>query len=458
MRATSLALLALLLVIAAPASAETRAAYGGALQAALPAAPTTLDPLHGGPADGELAALIYDTPYVLVDGKPRPHLATLEPGDARARLLVRPDVRFSDGSALTARDVAASLSRALADPSGWMLAPIKSVRAVGDDVVELELSRPTPELPLLLTTPAAMVTPAGQPPRARAVGSGPFVVETWDATGARLAPNPACFAGRAYVAALVLRVFAARADEAGSFELGALSAARHEAALDTPRRPASVVEGPQTLTGYVAVARGPDAQLLRRALALGINRERLRRLTVREPAVAAAAAVPPALGGAAGKPAYDPARARADLEARFGATRPKLSLLVDAARFDDRDVAERILADLARVGIDVAIEAVDAAQYQTRLDAGRYDLALGLTRPPAPDATLAALALLAAVDPAAARAALARSATPAVDVEAARIVPLYHRAARVRAAPELRGLRVDFAGRVGWADVSFRQR
>lgn len=437
----------------ARARGETRAAYGGVAQVALPSAPTTLDPLHGGLADGELAALVYDTPFVVADGKPRPSLATsLALGDTRARLTLRGDVRFSDGTPLTARDVAASITRALGEPGGWTLAPIKSARAVADDAVELELTRPTPELPLLLATPAAMVTPGGAAPQKRAVGSGPFVVDAWDASGARLSPNASAFAGRPYLSSLVLRAFASRADESGSFELGALQAAR-QAGGSEARRAASVVEGPQTITGFVAVARGPDAALFRRALALGVNRERLRRLTVRDPAVAAAGAVPPALGGAAGKAAYDPARAKSEIEARFGAARPHLGLLVDGSRAEDRDVAERVLADLARVGIDVAIESVDAAQYQARLEAGKFDLVVGAARPPAPDATLAAWALIATVDAAAARTALARSPSPPVDLETSRVVPLFHRAARVRAAAELRGLRVDFAGRAGWADA-----
>jgi ABC-type transport system substrate-binding protein len=188
-------------------------------------------------------------------------------------------------------------------------------------------------------------------------------------------------------------------------------------------------------------------------LALAINRERLRRLTVREPATVAAGAVPPALGGASARPPYDPARARAEVERRWPGTRPRLGLLVDASRLDDRDVAERILADLARAGVDVTIDAVDAAPYQARLDAGRYDLVLGAAAAPAPDGALAALALVAAVDPAAARAAHARVVGASVDIEGTRVVPLFHRSARLQIAPELRDLRVDGAGRAGWADA-----
>ena len=166
MRATlpfaSLAALASFALLAT-AHAETRAQYGGAVQAAMASAPTTFDPLRGGPGDAEVAALVFDTPFAIgADGKPRPSLALAldnADGATRARLILRPDVHFSDGTLLTARDVAASLARALRDPAGWTLAPVKSVRAVADETVELELSRPTPELALLLSTPAAAVTP-----------------------------------------------------------------------------------------------------------------------------------------------------------------------------------------------------------------------------------------------------------------------------------------------------------
>ena len=460
---TRTAMLALLVAPAA-AVAETRAVYGGSVQAALSSAPTTFDPLRGGPGDAEIAALVYDTPFVLdAAGKPKPSLALAldnPAGSLHARLTLRPELRFSDGSALTARDVAASLTRALRDPAGWSLAPIRAAHAAGDETVELDLTRPTPELALLLSTPAAMITPNGMVSAKRPIGSGPFVVEAYDVQSMRLAANPSCANGRPYLASLVLRAWPTRGDESGSFEVGSSQVMRHLAAtaIDqaSAHHAAVAVDGPQTITGFIAVGRIPDFALVRRILALALNRERLRRLTVREPAVVASGAVPPALGGATDHAAYDPARARSEVERRWASARPKLSLLVDATRFDDRDVAERILADLGRAGIDVTIDAADAATYQARVDGGRYELVLGAAAPPAPDGTLAALALVAAVDAPAARAALARGTT--VDLEATRVVPLFHRAARVQAAPELRDLRVDGAGRVDWPDVHWQAR
>ena len=94
--------LALVALAASTATAETRAQYGGAAQAAMASAPTTFDPLHGGPGDAEVAAQVFDTPFVIdADGKPRPSLALAldnPAGALRARLTLRPEVRFSDGA------------------------------------------------------------------------------------------------------------------------------------------------------------------------------------------------------------------------------------------------------------------------------------------------------------------------------------------------------------------------
>lgn len=423
-----------LLLVAAVAHAETRAQYGGDATAALASAPTTLDPLRGGPGDAELQALVFDTPFVIADGKPRPSLALAldnPPGGRRARLIVRNDVKFSDGTPLTARDVLASLHRALR--KSWTLAPIASLTPAGDQAIDIELSRPTPELALLLASPAAMVTPGGAAPNGHAVGSGPFVVESSDAATVRLVANSSHFAGRPYLHALTMRAYPARGDESGAYEVGALQAARHAPPADVPqRRPAVAVEGPQTMVGFVAVGKIANADAIRRALALAINRERLRRLTVREPASAI-------------KATYDPARAKSEID-RIGGAR--LSLLVDGSRLDDGDVAGRILADLARVGIALTIEAVDAAQYQARLQSGRYELYLGAVAA-APE--WEPIALVAAVDAEAASAAMAKGG--AVDLEKSRVVPLYRRTTRLFVAPELRDLAVDGLGRAGWADA-----
>ncbi|HZS39081.1 MAG TPA: ABC transporter substrate-binding protein [Polyangia bacterium] len=456
--ALSLASFASLASYAPRAHAETRAAYGGQALGALASSAVDLDPLSLNPGDGEIAALLFDSPF-RVDplGRLRPQLALALDVDRatplRARLRLRPDVRFHDGTPLRAKDVAASLARALQSPAGWMLAPIRAARAVADDVVEIDLARPAPDLALLLSTPAALVTPGGAH---RSIGSGPFRLDAVDNGQVRLSAHAACFAGRPYLDGLTLRAYGSRPEEAGAWDVGALHVARHlGAGVDR-----AAVEGPMTITEYLAIGRGiSDAFVAPFAAAfeLGIDRDRLRRLAVRERAVPARSPAPPALGGASGVPVYDPAAATRAFADKVPAEARKVSLVVDKSRLEDRAVADRILADLARVGIEVAIDLADAASYQQRLQSGRYELLLGASAPPAPDGGLAELALVAVADPAIARAALLR-APAAIGAQAApRVVPLYHRAPRLHHAAELRGLAVDGAGRASWADAHWRR-
>src|SRR5262249_22276414 len=150
--------------------------------------------------------------------------------------------------------------------------------AAGDDVVELELSRPAPDLALLLATPAASVTPGGAAPGDRPVGSGPFTLAS-AADGIRLNANAGHFAGRPYLDALTLRATPGRTGGAQRSEAGALDAPRQAAAMPGARRSSEAIEGPRALIGFVAAghsltddAAGP----LMTALKLGVDRERLR--------------------------------------------------------------------------------------------------------------------------------------------------------------------------------------
>jgi MarR-like DNA-binding transcriptional regulator SgrR of sgrS sRNA len=415
-------------MLAARAGAEIRPAYGGGAQAALASAPTTLDPLSGEPGDLEAAALVYDTLFRVEGGKVRPHLAlTLENVEQHARIVLRPDIKLHDGTVLKAADVAASLTRAMKSPAGWMLAPIASVRAASDDVVELQLHRPAPDLPLLLSTTAALIVPA----HAREAGSGPFLVDKQDHESVALRAFAEHFAGRPYLDKLQLRSFASATEEAGAYEIGALQASRHFLG-GTSRH----TDGATGITVFLAVGGGvPMAAELQKALAAGLDRERLRRL----------AGAPSVMVSAPNLPRVN-----------LPPPRPRLGLLVDQSRFEHRALADRLLAELARIGVDGSIELVDADTYHQRRERGQYQLLLGDALPPAADAALTDLALVAAVDPAAARAALLRA--PAAPHAAERVIPLVRRGARITHSADLRGLAVDGAGRVAWPDAHWKGR
>ena len=182
----------------------------------------------------------------------------------RARLTLRADVKFHDGAALTAGDVAASLGHSLKQPGGWMLAPIVAARAVSEQVVELQLSRPAPDLPLLLSTPASAVILPGGAPRAKPVGSGPFAVDKIDHGTVALRAFAEHFAGRPYLDHLVLRAFASRTEEAGAYEIGALMASRHGVSAfegGAPRHAGTVTDGPPGITVFLAIGPKISAEL-----------------------------------------------------------------------------------------------------------------------------------------------------------------------------------------------------
>jgi MarR-like DNA-binding transcriptional regulator SgrR of sgrS sRNA len=452
-------LLALSAIAPGTARGEGRALYGGTLEGALPSAAGAVDPLSPAPGDRELVSLIYDTPFRLdASGRPHPHLAlslegpSLPPSatelasGARVRMRIRSDVRFHDGTPLGASDVAASITRALGTPAGFMLAPIRAARAIGSDVVELELSRAAPDLPLLLASRAASVLPAGRPRAGLPIGSGPFAVAAVEDGRVRLVANPAHFAGRPYLDTLTLVAFASRTEEAQRYQLGALRVARHlsNGQARATREGSASIEGSLVLTGFLALGGDlPKAMVapLGSALAMGLDRERLRRQVEGHSERLESDATAP----------VDVARARA----LIGESRPSATLIYDRSDFDERAIADRLLVELGQLGVDVTIEPVESAQFWRRIESGQYGFALGVSAPPVGEAPLGPLALLALVDAPLAKSLLQRTpaASVVVDLRAARVIPLYRCAPRAHFAKEVRGLVMGGSGAIDWADL-----
>lgn len=99
------------------------------------------------------------------------------PDPLRWIFYLRPGVRFHHGGQLTSRDVVASLSRCRQLP---LFSHLKQVVAQGALCVMIELTEPEPQLPQLLTDPAALILPADHAMRpdfaSRPSGSGPYQV------------------------------------------------------------------------------------------------------------------------------------------------------------------------------------------------------------------------------------------------------------------------------------------
>lgn len=103
---------------------------------------------------------------------------------------LRPDLRFSDGSPLTAADVVASLQALLdpknASPALHNIGPIKAVSAKDSNTVLIETEAPYADLPVMLAYPDAKIIPAhiaqGQYDKlsSASLGAGPFQLVSYD--------------------------------------------------------------------------------------------------------------------------------------------------------------------------------------------------------------------------------------------------------------------------------------
>jgi len=370
------ALLAGLLSLATPpARAADRPVYGGELQVALPLPPRVSDPAQAREAqDAWLAGALHATPLTLLEGgRLGPGLLTAVPEplqDGRSfQLTLREGLRFSDGTPLTTRELAASLARLLrpelASPHAWVSVAIQGADAVlegrgtalsglqllSDRELQVTLSFPFPGFPAALAAlPAAVVSPSG-------AGAGPFRPEG----PARLVASEHHWRGRPFADALAFSApdprTLAREIEAGALDLSL----RPEAAAGGAPLPARGL-------AFAAVngrRLGAGAPAVRRVLA-ALDRSDLVRRFVRAPAEPLAALLPAdlltplptAAPGGAGQPPV------------------RLALLVPGWLTDARAVGERLQVRLFDAGLRPALEALDQGRYAARLAAGDYDVAL----------------------------------------------------------------------------------
>jgi ABC-type transport system substrate-binding protein len=479
------ALLALV-VIAGVAHAETRPRYGGTVEATLLGAPVTFDPTAAQThADITVSDLVFDTLYrVGPSGVPAPHLAAGPPDLDNARtkvtIALRRGVVFHDGSKLTASDVVASLDRVRATSARWALAPIAALSAPNADTVEIVLRAPVPELPTLLALPLTGVTKGGKAPTfEKSIGSGPFAVEGFDRAKKRLRLKAFDdhFAGRPYLDALVFGWYDTADGEARRFETGATQvSARGTGAFAgaQPKFRAEDVEGPAALLVYVGFGKAhadvTGDRAFRRAVDLALAREALKTVTSGERVVPTREPVPIEAGGSSPSHAARngdlPAAQAALAEAakRVKALAPdkvgklKLSIYVEDTRPDDREIAERVVRALDKLGIASAVIAESAPQFRDRVAKGGADLWIGQIAVPVANAWLWWAAAFAAGGD---NWAMQRLANGSVDPAAAQkqfaaqlpIVPLMFRAVKFWHRSDVRGLVFDASGRPCFAEV-----
>jgi MarR-like DNA-binding transcriptional regulator SgrR of sgrS sRNA len=472
------------LAAAGSARAEQPPGYGGSVVASLLGEPVSLDPVRAhSHAEVSLTSLVFDSLYRIDSrGRAQPHLASALPRTAGDRLTVRiplvAGATFHDGSQVGADDVVASLRRLQSSSEAdWLLAPVREIRAEDGEVV-LRLRRDTPELALLLSAPQAAVTKGGAAPRIGAViGSGPFRVGSFDRRRQRvlLTAFETHFAGRPYLDAVELRWFRDPDEEARRYERGLSHLSLRGAAAFSGHQPkyaTDEVEGPATLLVYVGFgsAHRPitHSRDFRRALSLSIARVGLKGVGAGERVVPSVYPDAVDIGGEATERSQRVERATAArtamaravsrVSALAPARRPELEVLIDDSRPDDREVAEKIVAALYRLGVRARITALPAVRFDSRVRRGACDLYVGQLATPLPSPALATAAAFAAGDDNWTERMLAKTrlrddGTRAWFEQRLPILPLFHRAVRVHHRRNLRGIGFDRLSRIGFADI-----
>lgn len=373
--------------------------------------PRSLDPaLSTDVPTGEMVALAYDgLTQFDPDGRLVPALAErwrAERGGRRYVFHLRAGVEFHDGTPFRAEDVRRSFLRVL-DPAtkggrAWPLFPIagaqeyaagqapdvRGIQLLGDTAVAFELTEPLAVFPKFLAMPVASIVPTPAPPElgARPVGTGPWRFLAWQHDDYLLwGKNPDHWGGPPAADTLSVRIIPEPLTQAAEFEAGRLSVVEipfGETEKWRGEHPDWLRQRPALRVTYVALntRRGAlrDARV-RRALNHAVNVPEILQRVYGGRGILARGAVPPTLPGSDTARAayrYDPDLARRLLADAGYAGGVDLELWRSGTNVVLGRVAQAIQADLARVGVRVAIIARDASSQREAARKGAADLAL----------------------------------------------------------------------------------
>jgi ABC-type transport system substrate-binding protein len=324
---------------------------------------------------------VFEPPYALPveDRPPEPVLFSgpMSPvGEGQLAATIRPGLKFSDGTPVTAAHVATSLGRT------DVLARAASVEAQGDKVV-FRLRRPNARFDLVLAQSYSAIVLEKD---GRLYGTGPFMVaDGADAQQLRLVKNPHYrnpvaldeieFRVHASAEALATAVEAGEVDLTGSLSRDDVARVREARKLFLPGTSTAILYF-NTERPYLASA---DT---RKALALAIDRLEVTRTSYANAlAFAASGLLPPMMGTFRDGLAPNLDRARELLAARRGELPPRLRLvLVWGPRPylpQPKTAATVVARQLGELGVGVeVVPTVNVEEYNRKVRAGEYDMLL----------------------------------------------------------------------------------
>ncbi|MFZ5746935.1 MAG: peptide ABC transporter substrate-binding protein [Pseudomonadota bacterium] len=332
------------------------------------------------------------------DGGTEPGLALAPRCEALVcRYRLRPGLRFSDGTPITADVFARGFARLKAPetaaPTAALFDGITTVEADGPGTVVVRLARPLPTLGYLLAHPAMAALPmhriaaagAGWTADRPLVTSGPYRLADWR-LGDRieLERNPRWHGGAAPAPAIRWqpgedKLAALRRFRAGDADtVSDIAPARLEWAR--AHLPGTVHVAPYAGTYYFAfnTRRAPFSDVrVRRALSMAVDRDWIARRLLGTGETPATGIVPPALGGTAPDPlGHDPAAIRRLLaDAGYGPGHPLRFTIRFNSGGDHRRVAVALAAMWAPYGVEAQLLNSEAQLHFAALRTGDFDLA-----------------------------------------------------------------------------------
>lgn len=387
------------------------------LNVALAAPATSLDPLfYVGGSNSALARNIFD-PLIIQDAKQNltPGLAlSWKPlSDTEWEFKLRPGVKFHDGSAFGAEDVAASIRRvtlaAQSSPSSFLpyVKDITDIQVVDELTIRFKTASATPLLPNNLSRISILprdeehFTTQQFNDGQGVIGTGPFKFVGWQRDDhVALARNDGYWAGPAQWDKVTLRFIAADGARVSAALAGDVDAIESIPTPDVARLKANaalnVVSAPSNRVLYLhpdqdrevsPFAAGPDGKNplrsvdVRRALALAINREALIARMADGQGTIAEQLVPKGYFGWSPniQPIpYDPAQAKALLKKAGLENGFKLTFHASNDRYpNDAKIAQALGQMWSRVGIQTQIVTLPGSVYFPQAAKREFSLVMG---------------------------------------------------------------------------------
>ena len=311
-----------------------------------------------------------------------------EPG--AVRFILQSGVTFSNGAPVDARAVAYTLAQVARTRTDFSFLADSSVRVVDDTTLDVRPARMNRRLVEQLVHQIYDILAPGSDPARQPVCTGPFRLIDYVAHNRLVVIRNDRYRGeRAKLDTIIFRfipdettrTLALRSGEVDViFDVGRANASALERVPDlrvVTALPGAVMVMYMNLNGAAPYNQLRDSSL-RRAVAMAIDRTTLVQKVLGGASAALVATInPPSVLGAyaslvQGVP-YDPQAATRALQGR----RRSLTLIANPSSID-RATVEYVQAQLAQVGIDVAVEQLDAAAFESRLNSGAFDLDLEL--------------------------------------------------------------------------------